>query len=99
MQFKYLEAQWKAAALPVNPFVDLRDMYDWQYERRPGAMDVPGVEDGLLKVVCSTPSTLLCVSYVACAETRPAYHATMFAAADEGAVRTKSASPSPWVPT
>ena len=50
MQFKYLEAQWEAAALPVNPFVDLRNMYDWQYERQPGAMDVPEVEDGLLQV-------------------------------------------------
>lgn len=50
LQFKYLEAQWKAAGLPVNPFVDLHDSFDAPYERVPGTLAVPEVEDGLLQV-------------------------------------------------
>ena len=55
-QFKYLEAQWRAAALPVNPFVDLRDSFDSPYQREQSAtLVVPEVEDGILQVGTKYP--------------------------------------------
>jgi hypothetical protein len=49
LQFKYLEAQWKAAGLPTNPFVDLRDSFDAPYERGRGRLTLPEVEDAIMQ--------------------------------------------------